>query len=142
MPTDEVQIRQLIATWIEATRRGDVDAVLGLMTDDAVFLQPGRTPMGKAAFAAQARRPAGVAPPRIDIHSEIRELRIVGDWAFLWSTLRVEIAPAGCEPVRRAGDTLTVLRREGGSWRLARDANLLAPAAPTADAARAGLTRT
>ncbi|HXF53352.1 MAG TPA: hypothetical protein VNK52_04440 [Hyphomicrobiaceae bacterium] len=32
------------------------------------------------------------------------------------------------EPVRRAGYTLTILRKErDGRWRLVRDANLLAP---------------
>ena len=40
---------------------------------------------------------------------------------------RIEIAvtPPGGEPQRRAGDTLTILRKEAdGRWRLARDANL------------------
>jgi hypothetical protein len=37
--------------------------------------------------------------------------------------------------VERSGHTLTVLRKEQGRWLLARDANLLAPAPPRADAA-------
>jgi ketosteroid isomerase-like protein len=41
----------------------------------------------------------------------------------------------GAAPVERAGHTLTVLRREQGRWRLARDANLLAPVPQHQDAA-------
>lgn len=36
MKTDEQQIRDLVATWMQATQAGDVDTVLGLMTDDVV----------------------------------------------------------------------------------------------------------
>ena len=53
MTSDEQAIRQLVTTWMEATKRGDTATVLSLMTDDAVFLIAGREPMfGKAAFAA------------------------------------------------------------------------------------------
>lgn len=47
MPSDEDQIRTLVDTWQTATQAGDVDTVLGLMTDDAVFFVPGRPPMGR-----------------------------------------------------------------------------------------------
>lgn len=36
------RIRELVATWHSATGEGDLDTVLGLMTEDAVFLVPGR----------------------------------------------------------------------------------------------------
>ena len=55
MSDDERAIRQLIATWMAATKAGDHDAVLGLMTDDVVFMVPGREPFGKAAFAAASK---------------------------------------------------------------------------------------
>ena len=45
MSTDEQQIRALVATWMQATQAGDVDTVLDLMTDDVVFLVPGRPPI-------------------------------------------------------------------------------------------------
>jgi uncharacterized protein (TIGR02246 family) len=38
MSNDEQEIRQLIATWMAATKAGDVETVLSLMADDAVFL--------------------------------------------------------------------------------------------------------
>jgi uncharacterized protein (TIGR02246 family) len=128
MQQDEQEIRQLVATWMDATRAGDIDTVLGLMTDDAVFLVAGRPPMGKAEFAAAGRAQAGPGGPRIDGRSEIREVQVAGDWAFLWSRLAVTMTPPDGGPaLERAGHTLTVLRREQGRWRLARDANLLVP---------------
>jgi len=93
-----------------------------------VFLTPGRAPMRKDAFAAQSRAQATDGAPAIDGTSEIQEIQVAGDWAFMWTTLSVTVTPAGGPSMRRAGHTLTVLRREQGRWRLARDANLLAPA--------------
>jgi uncharacterized protein (TIGR02246 family) len=125
--SDEQQIRQLVTTWMTATKVGDVDTVLGLMTDDVVFLIPGRAPMQKNEFATLSRVPSGVTPPAIEGKSEIQEIQIAGDWAFLWTQLSVTVTPPDGAPIERAGHTLTVLRRVNGKWLLARDANLLAP---------------
>ena len=111
-----------------ATRAGDVDTVLDLMTDDVVFLVPGRPPMRKAEFAAAARAQAGPGAPAIDGQSDIQEIQVSGDWAFLWSRLEVRVTPPGGQEMKRAGHTLTVLRKLQGRWLLARDANLLGPA--------------
>jgi len=126
---DEQQIRELVATWMAATKAGDVETVLGLMTDDVVFLVPGRPPMGKAEFAAAARAQASGDAPSFDGSSDIQEIQVAGDWAWLWSRLRVVVTPPdGSPPLQREGHTLTVLRRSQGRWLLARDANLLGAA--------------
>jgi len=120
---DERAIRQLIETWIAASKAGDIETVLQLMTDDVVFMVPGQEPFGKEAFAAAA---AGMKDLRIDGRNEIKELHILGDWAWLRDYLDLTITPASGEPVRRSGYTLTILRKGAdGKWRLARDANLL-----------------
>ena len=124
MDKDEQEIRALVDTWMAATKAGDVETVLGLMTDDAVFLVPGRPPMSKAGFAA-ASKSQGPAP-QIDGRSEIREIKVLGDWAWMWTRLSVSMTPPGGSPVNRAGHTLSILRKENGKWRLARDANMLA----------------
>lgn len=129
--SDEEQIHHVIATWQAATKAGDVDAVLGLMTDDVVFLVPGRTPMHKAEFEALSRVPPGKQAPHIQIASEIQEVQISGDLAFAWTKLSVSITPRGAaQSMERAGYTLSVFRRVAGQWLLARDANLLAPVHP------------
>jgi uncharacterized protein (TIGR02246 family) len=130
MNSDEQQIRELVATWMAATKAGDVDTVLGLMTDDVVFLVPGRDPMRKPEFAAAMRAHAGDGPT-FDGSSEIQEIQVAGEWAWLWSRLHVVATPAdGAARVQRQGHTLTVLRKVRGRWLLARDANLLGPPQP------------
>ncbi|MBZ9736533.1 hypothetical protein LB534_18365 [Mesorhizobium sp. CA18] len=64
---------------------------------------------------------------KIDSDSEIVELKLLGDWAYIRNRIDMTATPPGGEPVRRSGYTLTLLRKENdGRWRLARDANLLA----------------
>jgi uncharacterized protein (TIGR02246 family) len=110
MHTDEAQIRKLVATWMSATKAGDVDTVLSLMTDDVVFLVAGREPMRKAHFAAAATAQASGRAPKFDGRSDIQEIKIVGDWAFMWSRLTVvDTPPDGSTPSNRAGYTLCVL---------------------------------
>ena len=123
MTDDERAIRALVETWIRASRAGDLATVLDLMTDDVIFMVPGQKPFGKDAYAATA---AGAKNIDIEGRSDIQELRVLGDWAFLRNYLEMTITPPGGAPVHRAGYTLTVLRKEtDGRWRLARDANLV-----------------
>lgn len=125
MSKDERAIRALIETWMSASRPGDLATVLSLMADDVVFMVPGQKPFGKQAFASASEKMKNV---RIDGRSEIEELEVLGDWAYLRNHIDVTMAPEGGTPTRRAGYTLTILRKEAdGRWLLARDANLLAP---------------
>ncbi|MBZ9662195.1 SgcJ/EcaC family oxidoreductase [Mesorhizobium sp. ESP-6-4] len=124
MTDDATAIRQVVETWMAASRKGDLETVLGLMTDDVVFMVPGKEPFGKEAFAAASRN---MGETRIDGDSEIVELKLLGDWAYIRNRIDMTATPPGGEPVRRSGYTLTLLRKENdGRWRLARDANLLA----------------
>jgi uncharacterized protein (TIGR02246 family) len=119
---DEAAIRTLVETWMAASKAGDVATVLDLMTDDVVFMVPGREPFGKQAFVAASDAMKNM---RIDGNAEIRELKVLGDWAYMRNHLEMTITPERGAPVKRSGWTLTILRKKDGRWRLARDANLL-----------------
>ncbi len=124
MSEDERAIRDLVQRWLDATAAGDLDAVLDLMTDDILFIVPGQEPFGKAAFAQASRGMAGI---RFEGKSDIQELRVLGDWAWLRNRLDVTMTPPGGTTVRHAGQALTLLRKEAdGIWRVTRDANLVA----------------
>jgi uncharacterized protein (TIGR02246 family) len=124
MRDDERAIRAVVATWFEATKAGDLAAVLELMTDDVVFMQPNHEPFGKAAFAAAFQ---GMANVVVDGTSDIVELRVLGQWAYLRNHIELTVTPTAGAPMRKSGYTLTILRKEpDGRWRLARDANMLA----------------
>ena len=121
----EVPSRGSVAPgWMAASKAADLQTVLSLMADDVVFLVPGQKPFGKETFASAF---AGMKDLGFDGRYEIEEIQILGDWAYLRDYLEVAITPPGQEkPMRRAGYTLTILRREpDGRWVIARDANLL-----------------
>jgi ketosteroid isomerase-like protein len=81
---------------------------------------------GKAAFAASL---ASLKSFGIEARGEIEEIRILGEWAWLWTRLSVTMTPKnGGAPVERAGNTLSILTKRAGAWMIARDANMLAPA--------------
>jgi uncharacterized protein (TIGR02246 family) len=124
MTEDERAIRELVDTWLAASKAGDLATVLSLMTDDVIFMVPGRKPFGKEAFAAASE---GMKSVRIEGSSDIQEIQVLGDWAYLRNYIEMTVsAPDAGKPVRRSGYTLTILRKEhDGCWRLARDANLL-----------------
>jgi uncharacterized protein (TIGR02246 family) len=126
MQDDERAIRDLIANWGRATEAGDLERLLPLMAENVVFLVTGQPPMrGRAAFAAGFR--TAQQHHRIESRSDVQEIRVAGEWAYCWNYLEVTMTPVdGGTPLKRAGYTLTILRREaGGGWVLFRDANLL-----------------
>jgi uncharacterized protein (TIGR02246 family) len=129
MQSDEQEIRQLVATWMAATKAGDIETALSLMAEDVVFLMPGQQPMiGRSAFAAAAQSQQSQGPVQFDGRSEIQEIKVRGEWAFMWTKLTVVATPpGGAEQMTRAGHTLSILKKQNGKWVLARDANMLAP---------------
>ena len=123
MSNDEQAIRELVETWMEASRRGDTTAILDLMTDDVLFMTPSREPFGKEAFRQSSEAMRDI---RMEGRAEIQEIEVLGDRAWIRNHIDLVLTPSGGEPLHRSGYTLTVLRKGGdGRWRLFRDANLV-----------------
>lgn len=125
--SDEELIRAVINEWLNASRAGDLIALLNLMTEDVVFLTPGNKPMRRADFSNAFKTMSGSI--KIDGHPEVQEITVTGDVAICWNFLDIKITPtAGGDPMHRAGHILTVFRRgEDRQWRIWRDANMLSP---------------
>jgi len=124
MTDDETAIRNLIATWLAAGKAGDTETVLSLIHDDALFHVPGAQPFGKAAFASASEQMKNL---RIEGESQVLEVEVCGNTAWSRTHLTMVMTPPDAPPVRRAGYTLSVLRKSpAGKWQLFRDANLLA----------------
>ena len=129
MGKDEQAIRNLVATWMEATNAGDVARIVPLMADDVLFLTPGGPPFGRDAFVAGFT--AFAQQQRINCTGELEEVVVAGDMAYARARLAVSITPRnGGETSYLAGFTLGVYRKTpDGRWVLARDANLVMPTA-------------
>jgi uncharacterized protein (TIGR02246 family) len=129
MNNDEQEIRNLIETWLRATREGDVDTVLTLMEPDVIFLVPGQPPMvGCEAFGDALR--AVLGKQAIDTKCDIDEIAVFGDVAYCRTRLDVTVrSKHEGTPTLCSGHTLSILRRSGDrKWRLSRDANMVVAA--------------
>ena len=123
MSEDERAIRELVDSWMDASRRGDTATVLDLMTDDVLFMTPSREPFGKDAFRESSEAMRDV---RMEGRAEIQEIELLGDRAWIRNHIDLTLTPAEGEPLKRSGYTLTILRKgDDGRWRLFRDANLV-----------------
>jgi len=123
---EEQAIRQLVDTWLDASKEGDLTTMLNLMADDVVFMVPGQEPFGKEVFAQNYQQ---LKDTKMETVSDIQEIKILDDWAWMRNFLQVTFTPTGGKPTHRAGHVLTILRKNAdGIWLLARDANLLTPA--------------
>lgn len=123
MTDDERAIRQVVETWMTASKSGELATVLSLMTDDVIFMVPGQEPFGKEVFAAAWE---SMGNTQMEGTSEVLELQVLGNWAFIRNRIDITATPPSGDRIRRSGYTLTLMRKEvDGQWRLARDANLL-----------------
>ena len=90
---DERAIRELVQTWMTATKAGDIQTVLSLMTDDVTFMTPGTEPFGKEAFATTAEQMKNVlqvledpSSPFPESKLTLRRITKVMQQAEAWST--------------------------------------------------------
>jgi uncharacterized protein (TIGR02246 family) len=123
MTDDERAIRDLVDTWVEATKAGDTATVLELIDDEAVFMVQGGGMFGKEAFEASSEAMSDI---KMDGRADIREIEVLGDRAWIRNFIEIVMTPARGETVRRSGYALTIFRKGGdGRWRLFRDANFV-----------------
>ena len=126
MSDDEQEIRNLIKTWFEATKRNDTKQVLSLMSEDVVFYIAGREPMrGRAEFGAAQ---SGLAEVDFEAEYEIQEIRILNDFAYCCNHIKISVTPkSGGQAHKRSGYALSILQRTAeNGWVIIRDANMLA----------------
>jgi uncharacterized protein (TIGR02246 family) len=124
MQNDQQAIRELVTEWLRASKAGETDKVLSLMSDDVAFLVCRQPPMDKAGFAASQ---AALKDVEIDATSNVEEIQVLGDWAYIRTHLAIVITPKSGGPAKkRAGNTLSILRKQEGRWLMVRDANMLA----------------
>ncbi|HEY6247507.1 MAG TPA: SgcJ/EcaC family oxidoreductase [Pyrinomonadaceae bacterium] len=120
---DEQAIRQLVDSWLKASESGDLNTMLSLVADDVIFMVPGKEPFGKQEFAENYKQMKGV---KLTTRSDIQEIKVLGEWAWMRNFLRVSFTPSEGTPTRHSGYVLTILSKtSAGKWVIKRDANLL-----------------
>ena len=128
---DQDRIRSLSQAWIEAMRAKDIDRVLSMIEDNAVFLPPGSPPVrGRDEVTKMLHTFYSRCNPEQSI--AFGEIQICGDWAFTWGQETMTATPvSGGPPLTMRGHGLSILRRQpDGSWKFARGINNLALVTP------------
>ena len=122
---DEQAIREMVDNWLEASKKHDVPTLLSLLDDDVLFITPGQEPFGKEEFAAGNE---GMKDVRMEAAIDIKEIEVVGEWAWMRSFLNVSFTPAEGETTKLSGHILTILRKTADAkWVIYRDANFVKP---------------
>jgi uncharacterized protein (TIGR02246 family) len=123
--TERNAILILLDKWRVATRAKDIHAILELVADDVVFLPSSMPPIvGKEAVEEMYR---AFFPRYREVKHEavIEEVRVAGDWAFLWGADELRLTPeSGETEIHMKGKGLSILKRQtDGSWRFWRGIN-------------------
>ena len=122
---DRIAIERLHEQDIAATLTDDADQLAKLWDQDAVRLQSGSpAEVGKATIYTNDKRwQANLHGGRtLSYKPELKDLQIVGGWAFEWGTFEVRFRESehGTEKTLH-GKILRVLRKQSdGSWKFAR----------------------
>ena len=115
------EILQVRDAWIAAVKAKDVDRLLSLLTEDAVFMHPNRPAViGRAANRADLV--TAFEKFQVDQRVVSDETVVAGEWAFDRAHVTTTITPvSGGNPVTVRSKTITILRRQpDGSWKIAR----------------------
>ncbi len=120
---DATAVRRVHGEYVEAINANDLERLMGVMTEDVVFLAAGEPPyVGKAAVRPWVAGYLQAYKTHWD--KPVEEFVVSGDWAFeRYSYTSTDTPVAGGEPVTGTGWGLVIYRRDAdGQWRVARDA--------------------
>jgi len=129
MTESDPEIDALYAAWGQAFRRGDVDAILSLVTSDYVHWAPGAAPIHRDALRPQLE--AAIASYEIESRFECVERLVSGDLAvdLGWDIQVVRPRGAGAAKEGRHRVVLVLQRGSDKVWRFARGMSQPGPAA-------------
>jgi uncharacterized protein (TIGR02246 family) len=101
-------------SWTKAFNARDADALMALVTPDAVLLDPGVAPVsGRQAVRETLERALGAA--RSEVTSATKEIVIAGDVAWRIGALTHKL-PGGL----KSGQSLEIWKRVKGEWKIHR----------------------
>ena len=112
-------IEKLLEEEFAAANAGDIEALLGLRTEDAVEILPGDQPLiGKDAIRAAWNQEAEFVEQYKNL--SIEEIELVGDWAFTRISFTQSSKPViGGDPIVQNGQGLLIVQRQpDSSWKI------------------------
>ncbi len=105
--------------YVKATLAGDAKAIAALYTDDAVEMPP-NAPAVKGRAAIQQLYEMNFKAAKISDFSLTHvESRSSGDTGYDTGTFRQTVTPTGGTAMKDTGKYVVILKRTGGSWKVA-----------------------
>jgi ketosteroid isomerase-like protein len=116
---DLLAINRVREAHIASLNQGNVDALVGVFSEDAVQMPP-NTPANVGREMIRAWSKAFLDPLRAEFAHEVEEIRVAGDWAFERGTYRIRVTPkAGGESFQDTASTSRSTKSSPtvpGSW--------------------------
>jgi len=127
--SDSSGIDALYVAWRKAMQRGDVDAILGLLTPDYVLWAPEKPAIGLTEL--QPLLAAALAAYEIESTFEREERIVSGDLAVErgWDVQKIKPRAGGPARTQRQRIFVVLRRTPEGVWRFARGISQAGPAA-------------
>lgn len=116
-------INRIYEQWDEAENAGDANALVFLVTDDVIWMEPNNPVIvGKEALRELLESSYETHSMK-DMKTVVEEIRLAGDWAYVRSSYcTFRIPKDGSDTVNRIGRIVDICeRQEDGSWKIARD---------------------
>lgn len=140
---DAEAIRRLVGPeWAAAWAAGDAAALAEFYAEDAVLLPQNQAPIvGKAAIRAGYER--FLEQFGVRGSSEVVELEVGGDWAFMRGTYAtaVFLKQGGAPMAKDRGNWIWIAKRQAdGSWKILRAIGASEPALPGMQIAEGNVT--
>ena len=122
-PADDPAAYLAHEAYVNAINSNNIDAVLGMLTDDVVFMAPNEKPyIGKAALRPWIE--GYLAAYKTHWDKPVQEFVVNGDWAYeRYAYTSTDTPVAGGAPIVGTGWGLLIYHHDAdGKWRVARDA--------------------
>ena len=118
---DVAAINRVHDEYTAALNAGDAAAYVALLTED-VFVMPPNQPAAIGQEASRARIQRLFDQNTLEIARSVKEVVVVGDWAFSRHTGTGTLTPkAGGEPTEFRNKGMAIFQRQpDGSWKIAR----------------------
>ncbi len=116
---DDAAIRGVADMYVKATLAGDAKAIAALYTEDATEMPPNQPAIkGRAAIQKYYEKElAGVKFARFSVNH--LESHAVGYNGYDVGTYKQNVTPAGGAGIDDTGKYVVILKRSGGSWKVA-----------------------
>jgi uncharacterized protein (TIGR02246 family) len=118
---DVEAVNQLLQSWHKGWENSDINALLGLFTDDPVLMPQGQ-PVVKGMEAIRSLYEAFFETYSVKGECTVEDIEVSGDLGYIWVSYTLTATPKmeGEEINENSKSVFIVRRQAGNAWKIAR----------------------